>query len=208
MYLRPLPITALALGAALGFSGTALAQQGPAESPAPPPHAMPMPGPMQGPGAGMPGPGMGMGPAMNMAPGMRGPGMGTGPAMNMGPGMGEGPATGMGPAPMGHPSAMMGSPSGGPHRWMGREGGRRGAFMRHIKTWSLFGPHGDLALSPSDVQTIAEAILLRHGEHGWKVGDVTPNADNTVSFAFLTKHGDVVARFTMDTATGRITRTE
>lgn len=124
-----------------------------------------------------------------------------GPGMGMGPGMGAGPAMRTGPAMMGHQW-------GGPHRWMGEEGARRGAFMRHMKTWSLFGHHGDLALSPSDVQTIAEAILLRHGEHAWKVGDVTPNADHTVSFAFVTEHGDVIARFTMDTMTGRITRAD
>lgn len=127
-----------------------------------------------------------------------------GPMRGPGPGM-YGPGIGMGMGP-----SMMDHRRGEPHRWMDEEGegARRGAFMRHIKTWSLFGHRGDLALSPSDVQTIAEAILLRHGEHKWKVGDVTPNADHTVSFAFVTEHGDVIARFTMDTMTGRITRAD
>jgi len=112
-----------------------------------------------------------------------------------------GPAAPRGPMMMGsqpHPG-----PWAGP--WMARRG--HAAFAWH-NTWGLFHRPADLGLSAADVQTIAEAILLRNGEHDWKVGDVTANADHTVSFAFLTAHGDVIARFTMDTETGRISRTD
>jgi hypothetical protein len=55
---------------------------------------------------------------------------------------------------------------------------------------------------------IAQAILLRHGNHTWKVTNVAQNQDNTVSFAFATQSGDVIARFAMNTQTGRIRRIE
>ena len=89
--------------------------------------------------------------------------------------------------------------------WMARHAMHAAFAWR--RTWGLFHRSADLALSPSDVQTIAEGLLLRNGEHDWKVGDVTANADHTVSFAFVTTHGDVIARFVMDTQNGRIRRT-
>jgi hypothetical protein len=100
--------------------------------------------------------------------------------------------------------------------WMERQGGpgtERAELMHRrwldlARTWGLFHRPADLGLSPADVQTIASAILLRNGQHDWKVGDVTANADHTVSFAFTTAHGDVIARFNMDTRTGRISRTD
>lgn len=91
--------------------------------------------------------------------------------------------------------------------WMGAREGRHGMSHRS-HTWDLFDRPANLSLSPADVTTIAEAILLRHGQHDWKVGDVTPNEDHTVSFAYTTAHGDIIARFTMDTRTGHITRTD
>jgi hypothetical protein len=84
------------------------------------------------------------------------------------------------------------------HRWLIAE--RRG--------WGLFYPQSDKKLSASDVQTIAQAILLRHGNHTWKVTNVAQNQDNTVSFAFANQSGDVIARFAMNTQTGRIRRIE
>lgn len=113
------------------------------------------------------------------------------------------------------PGMMHGEEHGpGPHGWMQRperEGWMQGRWMRHeaferLKTWGLFHRPANLALTPDDVKIIAEAILLRHGQHAWKVGDVTQNADNTVSFAFVTEHGDVIAHFSIDTKTGRIRR--
>ncbi|HUC17278.1 MAG TPA: hypothetical protein VMA37_06290 [Acetobacteraceae bacterium] len=106
---------------------------------------------------------------------------------------------------------MMRGPAGGAGPWMNGPWMKRHALHALFawrETWGLFHRPADLGLSPSDVQTIAEGILLRNGEHDWKVGDVTPNADQTVSFAFVTAHGDVIARFTMNTSNGRITRTD
>ena len=131
------------------------------------------------------------------------------PGTPPGPMGGPPPGHGWGGGPM---MPMMRSPNGGPDGgpW-GRpwaEQRARHAFFSLIRTWGLFHRPADLALSPADVQTIAEAILLRNGEHDWKVGDVTANADHTVSFAFVTAHGDVIAQFVMDTQNGRISRTD
>jgi hypothetical protein len=100
---------------------------------------------------------------------------------------------------------MRGPAQGWVPPWMARHAMHAAFAWR--RNWGLFHRPADLALSPSDVQTIAEGILLRNGEHDWKVGDVTANADHTVSFAFVTAHGDVIARFVMDTQDGRIRRT-
>ena len=74
------------------------------------------------------------------------------------------------------------------------------------KGFGLFYPSADKNLSVTDVQTIAQAILLRHGNHAWKVANVVQNQDNTVSFAYTTGDGGVVARFAIDTQTGRMHR--
>ena len=81
------------------------------------------------------------------------------------------------------------------HRWIEAHAG-----------WGLFYPVADKNLSVGDVQTIAQSILLRHGNHAWKVVDVAQNQDKTVSFAYATADGGVVARFAIDTQTGRIRR--
>lgn len=128
------------------------------------------------------------------------------------------------PMPRSMPGTMPGRAAGsmpgmmhgyGTHPWMAERGGRwmggpegRHGMAHRSHTWDLFDRPANLALSPADVTTIAEAILLRHGQHDWKVSDVTPNEDHTVSFAYTTAHGDVIARFTMDTRTGRITRSD
>jgi hypothetical protein len=85
---------------------------------------------------------------------------------------------------------------GMPDRWRARRSGG----------WGLFSPQADKNLSATDVQTIAQAILLRHGNHTWKVINVVPNQDDTVSFMFATQNGDVIARFAMDIHTGHIRR--
>lgn len=77
---------------------------------------------------------------------------------------------------------------------------------RRSNAWGLFYPRADKNLSSTDVQTIAEAILLRHGNHTWKVINVVSNQDDTVSFAFATQDGDVIARFAMDIHTGHLRR--
>ncbi len=48
--------------------------------------------------------------------------------------------------------------------------------------------------------------MLRHGNHSWKVTNVVQNQDDTVSFAFATQGGDVIARFAIDIHTGRLRR--
>ena len=183
--------TALLAGAAaLTFSPLAGAQPAPAAGePAQvvsPPAASPA-GPPAGPMANGP---MANRPDGGWMPGMPGRGMA----------MMHGPAGGAGPEAWARPG-MNGPWMNGP--WM-----KQHALFAWRKTWALFHRPADLGLSPSDVQTIAEAILLRNGEHDWTVGDVTQNADHTVSFAFVTAHGDVIARFTMNTIDGRITRTD
>lgn len=111
--------------------------------------------------------------------------------------MGHMPPPGMGP----HGMEGMGMP---PHP------GMRGAMMEHMhhmaRTWGLFFNQHDKKLSASDVQTLAQAILLIHGNHDWKVADVTPAVDGSISFAYTTADGSVVARFSIDPHSGRMNR--
>jgi hypothetical protein len=96
----------------------------------------------------------------------------------------------------------------GPMGWEMRPG-MHGPWerMRHMaQTWGLFFTQKDKNLSDSDVQTLATAILLMHGNHSWKVADVADAADGSVTFAYTTSDGSVVARFSMDRHTGRLTR--
>ncbi len=80
-------------------------------------------------------------------------------------------------------------------------------MMAHqLGDWGLVFPVADKNLSAADVQVIAQAMLLRHGNHAWKVTDVAQNQDNTVSFAFATAEGSVVARFAIETKTGHVRR--
>jgi len=74
-------------------------------------------------------------------------------------------------------------------------------------TFALVYHQADRNLTPPDVQKIAEAFLLWHGNHSWKVADVAAAPDGTVGFTLATQEGSVVARFTMDPHTGRVTRT-
>jgi hypothetical protein len=78
--------------------------------------------------------------------------------------------------------------------------------MAAARNWGLFTRQADKKLSAADVQIIADAILLRHGNHTWKVANVVQNQDDTVSFAFATQSGEVIARFAMNTQTGRVRR--
>jgi hypothetical protein len=74
-------------------------------------------------------------------------------------------------------------------------------------TFALVYHHADRNLTPPDVQKIAEAFLLWHGNHSWKVVDVAAASDGTIGFTVATQEGSVIARFTMDPHTGRVTRT-
>jgi hypothetical protein len=80
-------------------------------------------------------------------------------------------------------------------------------MMRRLRTFALVYPQDDRKLTPPDVQKIAEAFLLWHGNHTWKVVEVAPAADGTIGFALATQEGSVIARFTMDPHSGRVTRT-
>jgi hypothetical protein len=77
---------------------------------------------------------------------------------------------------------------------------------RMERTWGLFFNQRDKNLTDSDVQVLAEAILLVHGNHNWKVIDVADAADGQATFAYATADSAVIARFEIDRHSGRITR--
>jgi hypothetical protein len=85
------------------------------------------------------------------------------------------------------------------HEW------QRG-MMQRLRTFALVYPQQDRKLTPPDVQKIAEAFLLWHGNHDWKVIDVAPTPDGPIGFTLATQDGSAIARFTMDPHTGRIER--
>ena len=91
-----------------------------------------------------------------------------------------------------------------PHPWM--RPGDRGGMMRRMRTFALVYPQTDRALTPADVQKIAEAFLLWNGNHSWKVADVAPTSDGPIGFSLTTQEGSVIAKFTMDPHTGRVAR--
>jgi hypothetical protein len=87
----------------------------------------------------------------------------------------------------------------------GREMEGRGPMPR--RTFALVYRQEDRKLTPPDVQKIAEAFLLWNGNHSWKVVEVAPTTDGAIGFALATQEGSVIARFTMDPHSGRVTRT-
>ncbi|MGH7212915.1 MAG: hypothetical protein ACREF1_15815 [Acetobacteraceae bacterium] len=97
-----------------------------------------------------------------------------------------------------HPPAPHPMPPSGPHRaWR----------LRHLmRTWALLDPATDRKLTPPEVQTVAQAFLLWHGNRTWKVGDVAEQADGWIAFAFTAPDGTVIARFEMNPHTGRLRR--
>lgn len=109
------------------------------------------------------------------------------------------------PAPP--PPGIDGPPPPGPMGWMrpGHQWQRHGGMMQRLRTFALVYPQQDRKLTPPDVQKIAEAFLLWHGNHTWKVADVADNADS-VGFAYTAPDGTVIAKFSMEKKTGHITR--
>jgi hypothetical protein len=89
------------------------------------------------------------------------------------------------------------------HRMHERQDGRG---PMNPRTFALVYQQQDRNLTPADVQKIAEAFLLWRGNHTWKVVNVAAS-DGTIGFSLATQDGSVVASFTMDPHTGRITRT-
>lgn len=116
------------------------------------------------------------------------------------------------PAPP--PPAAGAAPPPPPRPWMGGwmrrngwgEDAKRGP-MERLRTFALVYRQEDRNLSPADVQKIAEAFLLWNGNHTWKVVNVAPASDGTIGFSLATKEGSVIASFTMDPHTGRLSRT-
>jgi len=79
--------------------------------------------------------------------------------------------------------------------------------MRHMEaTWGLFFNQRDKNLSNADVQVLAQAILLMHGNHDWKVIDVADSPDGRAAFAYGTADGSVIARFVVDRHNGHLQR--
>jgi hypothetical protein len=76
-----------------------------------------------------------------------------------------------------------------------------------MRTFALLFRPDDRKLTGAEVQKIAEAFLVWNGNRTWKVTEVTAGPDGTVGFAFATPDGSVIARFTMDSKTGRVHRT-
>jgi hypothetical protein len=112
-------------------------------------------------------------------------------------------APGQQPGEFGH-HGMMGHMGGMWARmhWLHRIGMHRFADPG---TFALLYRPADRQLNASDVQKIAEAFLLWHGNHAWKVTDVADNAD-AVAFAYAAPDGTVIAKFSMDKKTGHVTR--
>ncbi len=117
--------------------------------------------------------------------------------------------------PPGGPVGAMPPPPPGPGGmgWGGQPDMRpdvlRGAFWRlrqMEQTWGLLFNQRDKNLSDSDVQVLAQAILLVHGNHSWKVVDVADAADGQATFAYATADGSVIARFQIDRHSGRVQR--
>jgi hypothetical protein len=118
------------------------------------------------------------------------------------------------------PPPMMDAGKDGPMPWMHRREGvagpMNGMMMAHRewhrRPWGaqngmeLIYPVADKNLSPADVQILAQAMLLRRGNHDWKVTNVVANDDKTISFAYATADGGVIARFAVDPHSGRIHR--
>lgn len=110
------------------------------------------------------------------------------------------PAAGA-PGPQGGPQGGPGfGPPGGPgwHHHMRGPGGDPfgGPLLRRE----------DKQLTAAEVQKIAEAFLLWHGERNWRITQVREAANNTVEFALTTAENSVIARFSMDRKTGRVQR--
>jgi hypothetical protein len=80
-------------------------------------------------------------------------------------------------------------------------------MMHRARTFALLYHMDDRQLTAPEVQKIAEAFLLWNGNRTWKVTEVAAGPDGKIGFAFATADGSVIARFTMDSKTGRMTRT-
>ena len=92
---------------------------------------------------------------------------------------------------------MGGSPRGDHPwmRWMHRRMGMglRAAGPAHgLRAFALVYRQQDRALTPPDVQKIAEAFLLWNGNHSWKVIDTATTPDGLIGFSMATSDGSVI----------------
>lgn len=113
------------------------------------------------------------------------------------------------PAPGPGPGPGMEGPAAHPY-WMHRMrvwGGMHQRGPGAPRNFALIYRQADRNLTPPDVQKIAEAFLLWNGNHGWKVTEVAATLDGAIGFALAIPDGSVIARFTMDPHTARLTRT-
>ena len=78
--------------------------------------------------------------------------------------------------------------------------------MHQVRTFALLFRPDDRQLTAPEVQKVAEAFLVWNGNRTWKVTDVAAAPDGKVGFAFATADGSVIARFAMDSKTGRVAR--
>ena len=117
-------------------------------------------------------------------------------------------------APMGAPmeGAMDGhGPMADGHPWMRWMRNRTGigpdaGAAHRLRAFALVYRREDRALTPPDVQKIAEAFLLWNGNHTWKVVDTATTSDGQIGFSLATADGSVIAKFTMDPHTAKLTR--
>jgi hypothetical protein len=123
------------------------------------------------------------------------------------PGMPPAPgATGPGgTAPGGwHPGHMM---HHGMHpHGMGDHAMQQGGPVEGMRAFALVYRQQDRALSPADAQKIAEAFLLWNGNHTWKIANAALNANGLIGFDMTSADGAVIAKFTMDPHTAKLTR--
>ncbi|MDE2007628.1 MAG: hypothetical protein KGI51_13755 [Rhodospirillales bacterium] len=115
------------------------------------------------------------------------------------------------PPPPPGPGMEAGGPMHGPGPWHHRFGhwGHRGPHRPGLVrpgTFALLFHPADRQISAADATAIATGFLRWNGNHSWKVVDVKPTGDGQIGFAYATADGGVIARFTIDSHTGRIAR--
>ena len=81
-----------------------------------------------------------------------------------------------------------------------------GGPVEGMRAMALVFRQEDRALTPADVQKIAEAFLLWNGNHTWKVIDIAARPDGRIGFTLATSDGSPIAKFVMDPHTARLTR--
>jgi hypothetical protein len=111
------------------------------------------------------------------------------------------------PGPAGGPPGF--GPHGGPgwHHWMRREHGAwRHRPLVTPGTFALLYHPANREITTADAETIATGFLRWNGNHSWKVVDVQSMSDGKIGFAYATPDNAVIARFTIDSRTGRIQR--